>query len=87
MEFINGLKRTGLCTDLPVEKEVLEEPPAGLPETISGQEQYQFLYLDAIDIAQKIGLGARINMIFKLPSLNLPNVHPVEDAVDTEEID
>ena len=41
----------------------------------------KFYTIDAVDIAEEIGLGGRINMIMQSAFFKLANIIPVEEAV------
>ena len=55
--------------------------PAGFDETDPGKETYQFYTINAVKIAQDIGLGGRFNMIMQSAFFKLADIIPVEDAV------
>ena len=55
-----------------------------LPATMKryiGKNNINFYTLDAVGIAQEIGLGGRINMIMQSAFFKIANIIPVEDAV------
>jgi len=81
-DLLKGLKKNGIFVlNCPWKQEELEENlPAYLKRYIA-QNNINFYIIDAIGIAQKIGLGARINMIMQAAFFKLANVIPVEDAV------
>jgi len=54
--------------------------PAAMRRTIAGKK-LQFYIIDAVKIAQEIGLGGRINMIMQTAFFQLANVIPVADAI------
>jgi len=60
------------------------ELDTNLPATMKryiGKNNINFYTLDAVGIAQKIGLGGRINMIMQSAFFKIANIIPVEDAV------
>ncbi|MFD3157543.1 pyruvate:ferredoxin (flavodoxin) oxidoreductase [Haloimpatiens sp. FM7330] len=62
------------------EKELDEHLPATMKKYIA-EHNIQFYTIDAIKIAQGIGLGGRINMIMQSAFFKLADIIPVEDAV------
>ncbi|MBQ5587807.1 MAG: pyruvate:ferredoxin (flavodoxin) oxidoreductase [Selenomonadales bacterium] len=61
-----------------------EELEANLPANMKrelAQKQANFYIIDAVKIAQEIGLGGRINMIMQSAFFKIANIIPVEDAV------
>jgi len=56
------------------------ELPAAMRRTIASKK-LKFYNIDAVKIAQEIGLGGRINMIMQTAFFKLANVIPVEEAV------
>ena len=81
-DLVKGLKKNGtFVLNCPWRPEELEEHlPAYLKKYLA-QNNINFYIIDAVDIAQRIGLGARINMIMQAVFFKLANVIPVEDAV------
>ena len=57
-----------------------EHLPAYLKRYLA-ENNINFYIIDAVDIAQKIGLGARINMIMQAVFFKLAKVIPLEEAV------
>lgn len=60
--------------------ELEQNLPAALKRYIA-RNNIKFYIVDAIDIARKIGLGGRINMVMQAAFFKLANVIPLEDAV------
>ena len=61
-----------------------EELDANLPANMKRElaaKQANFYIIDAVKIAQEIGLGGRINMIMQSAFFKIANIIPVEDAV------
>jgi len=54
--------------------------PNSLKKTIA-QKHLKFYNIDAVKIAEEIGLGGRINMIMQTVFFKLSNVIPIDDAV------
>ena len=81
-DLVKGLKENGtFVLNCPWSPEELEEHlPAYLKKYLA-QNNINFYIIDAVDIAQKIGLGARINMIMQAVFFKLAKVIPVEEAV------
>jgi len=81
-DLLKGLKKGGtFVLNCPWDVNELEEKlPAKMKKYIA-QNNINFYIIDAIKIAQEIGLGGRINMIMQSVFFKLSNVIPVEDAV------
>ncbi len=81
-DLVAGLKRDGAfvlnCNWTPEELE--QNLPASMKRYIAANN-IKFYIIDAVSIAQQIGLGGRINMIMQAAFFKLANVVPVEDAV------
>ncbi len=80
---LEGIKEGGtflLNTDWTVEQ-MEAELPAGLRRTIA-RKKLKFYAIDAVTIAQDVGLGGRINMIMQTAFFKLANVIPVDDAIN-----
>ncbi|MFO7707429.1 MAG: pyruvate:ferredoxin (flavodoxin) oxidoreductase, partial [Desulfobacterales bacterium] len=60
--------------------EMEEKLPATMRRTIA-QKKIRFYNIDAVKIAQEVGLGGRINMIMQTAFFKLANVLPVEEAI------
>ncbi len=54
--------------------------PAAMKRTIA-RKKLNFYNIDAVSIAQEVGLGGRINMIMQTAFFKLANVIPVDDAI------
>ncbi|MEW6076799.1 MAG: pyruvate:ferredoxin (flavodoxin) oxidoreductase [Thermodesulfobacteriota bacterium] len=57
-----------------------EKLPASMRRTIAAKK-LKFYTIDAVKIAEELGLGGRINMIMQTVFFKLANVIPVEDAI------
>ena len=55
--------------------------PAEMRRTIA-QKKLKFFNIDAVKIAQQVGLGGRINMIMQTAFFKLANVIPVDKAIE-----
>lgn len=82
-DLLKGLKKNGIFVlNCPWKQEELAEHLPAYLKRYLAQNNINFYTIDAVDIAQKIGLGARINMIMQAVFFKLANVIPVEDAVN-----
>jgi len=81
-DLLKGLKKGGtFVLNCPwSEEELNEKLPASLKRYLA-ENNINFYIIDAIDIAQEIGLGGRINMIMQSAFFKLANVIPVDNAV------
>lgn len=81
-DLLKGLKREGtFVLNCPWSKEELEEKlPASIKKYLADYN-INFYIIDAVSIAQDIGLGNRINMIMQAAFFKLAKVIPLEDAV------
>ena len=61
-------------------KEVEEKLPASMKKFIA-ENNISFYTLNAVKIAQEIGLGGRINMIMQAAFFKIAHIIPVEDAI------
>jgi pyruvate-ferredoxin/flavodoxin oxidoreductase len=61
-------------------EEMEEKLPAALRRTIA-RKKLDFYNIDAVKIAQDVGLGGRINMIMQTAFFKLAKVLPVEEAI------
>ncbi|MGF7057234.1 pyruvate:ferredoxin (flavodoxin) oxidoreductase [Brassicibacter mesophilus] len=81
-ELLNGLKKNGIFVlNCPWNIDELEEKlPNGIKRYLA-ENDIHFYIIDAISLANEIGLGNRINMIMQTVFFKLTNVIPIEDAV------
>ncbi|MBE6062113.1 MAG: pyruvate:ferredoxin (flavodoxin) oxidoreductase [Clostridium butyricum] len=81
-DVIKGLKKNGifLLNTIWTPEELDDRLPASLKRYIA-ENHINFYTLNAIKIAQEVGLGGRINMIMQSAFFKLANIIPVEDAV------
>lgn len=81
-DVLEGLKEGGTfllnCTWTPEELE--EKLPANMKKYLA-EKNINFYIINAVDIAKKIGLGQRTNMVTQSAFFKLANVIPYEDAV------
>ena len=54
--------------------------PNSLKKTIA-EKHLKFYTIDAVKIAEEIGLGGRINMVMQTVFFKLSNVLPIDDAM------
>ncbi|MGL5244258.1 MAG: pyruvate:ferredoxin (flavodoxin) oxidoreductase [Sarcina sp.] len=79
---LEGLKKNGkfLLNTIWTPEELDEKLPASYKKFIA-ENNIEFYTLNAVKIAQEVGLGGRINMIMQSAFFKLANIIPVEDAV------
>ncbi|NFM45993.1 pyruvate:ferredoxin (flavodoxin) oxidoreductase [Clostridium botulinum] len=79
---LEGLKKGGrfLLNTIWTPEEVGTHLPASMKKYIA-ENDIEFYTLNAVKIAQEIGLGGRINMICQAAFFKIANIIPVEDAV------
>ncbi len=79
---VRGLKKNGkfLLNTIWTPEELEEKLPAAVKRYIA-QNKIEFYIINAVKIAQDIGLGGRINMIMQAAFFKIANIIPVEDAV------
>lgn len=80
-DMLEGIKEGGIfLLNSPWTLEEMEnELPASLKRTIA-EKKLRFYNIDAVKIAQEIGLGGRINTILQAAFFQIANVIPAEDA-------
>jgi pyruvate-ferredoxin/flavodoxin oxidoreductase len=81
-DVLEGLKKNGkfLLNTIWTPEEVNKKLPASMKRFIA-ENNIEFYTLNAVKIAQEIGLGGRINMIMQAAFFKIANIIPVEDAV------
>ncbi|MDQ0150316.1 pyruvate:ferredoxin (flavodoxin) oxidoreductase [Eubacterium multiforme] len=79
---LDGLKKNGtfLLNTIWTPEEVDKHLPASYKRYIA-KNNIKFYTLNAVKIAQEIGLGGRINMIMQSAFFKLANIIPLDDAV------
>ncbi|MBW1777978.1 MAG: pyruvate:ferredoxin (flavodoxin) oxidoreductase, partial [Deltaproteobacteria bacterium] len=81
-DILEGIKKGGtfVLNSNWTEKEMEQKLPAALRQTIA-RKKLRFYNIDAVKIAQEVGLGGRINMIMQTAFFKLANVLPVDEAI------
>jgi pyruvate-ferredoxin/flavodoxin oxidoreductase len=79
---LEGLKKGGkfLLNTIWTPEEIEEHLPASYKKFIA-ENNIEFYTLNAVKIAQEIGLGGRINMIMQSAFFKIAHVIPVDDAI------
>ncbi|WP_455791998.1 pyruvate:ferredoxin (flavodoxin) oxidoreductase [Clostridium butyricum] len=79
---LSGLKKNGkfLLNTIWSPEEVESKLPAEMKRYIA-ENEIEFYTLNAVKIAQEIGLGGRINMIMQSAFFKIADIIPLEDAV------
>ncbi len=80
--LLQGLKKGGkfLLNTQWTEKDLEDRLPADLKRYIS-ENNIELYIINAVKIAQEIGLGGRINMIMQAAFFKIADIIPIEDAV------
>ena len=80
-DVLDGLKKNGkfLLNTIWSPEEVEKKLPASMKRYMA-ENNIEFYTLNAVKIAQEIGLGGRINMIMQSAFFKIANIIPVEDA-------
>ncbi|MGL4991443.1 MAG: pyruvate:ferredoxin (flavodoxin) oxidoreductase [Sarcina sp.] len=79
---LDGLKKDGkfLLNTIWTPEQIEEKLPAAYKRYMA-ENNIKFYTLNAVKIAQEVGLGGRINMIMQSAFFKIANIIPVEDAV------
>ncbi len=79
---LDGIKKGGkfVLNTIWSPEEVEEKLPANLKRYIANNN-IEFYIINAVKIAQEVGLGGRINMIMQSAFFKVANIIPVEDAI------
>ncbi len=81
-DVLGGLKKNGnFLLNCIWNKDELDEKLPGAMKRYIANNNIQFYTIDAVDIAQQLGLGGRINMIMQAAFFKIANIIPLEDAV------
>ncbi|NLB34169.1 MAG: pyruvate:ferredoxin (flavodoxin) oxidoreductase, partial [Tissierellia bacterium] len=82
-DLLKGLKEGGtFALNCPWSESELEEKiPASIKSFIA-KNNINFYIIDAMDIASKVGLGNRINMVMQSVFFKLSNVLPIDEALN-----
>ncbi len=82
-DILKGLKKGGtFVLTCPWSKEDLEEKIPASIKTYIAKNNIEFYTIDAMAIANEMGLGNRINMIMQAVFFKLANVVPVDQALE-----
>ncbi|MBU3183658.1 pyruvate:ferredoxin (flavodoxin) oxidoreductase [Clostridium estertheticum] len=82
-DILKGLKKGGtFVLNCPWIGQELEEKIPGTIRKYVAENNISFYTIDAVAIAQEIGLGSRINMIMQAAFFKVSQVIPVEEAVN-----
>ncbi|MFO7677177.1 MAG: pyruvate:ferredoxin (flavodoxin) oxidoreductase [Thermoplasmatota archaeon] len=81
-DLIEGIREGGtFVLNSPWSLEEMETHlPNSLKKTIA-EKNLKFYNIDAVEIAEKVGLGGRINMVMQTVFFKLSNVLPIDDAI------
>ena len=82
-DLVKGLAKNGTfllnCTWSP--EELDEKLPASIKRYLA-ENNIDFYIIDAVHIAERVGLGGRINMIMQTAFFKLADIIPVDEAID-----
>ncbi|MEJ6949954.1 pyruvate:ferredoxin (flavodoxin) oxidoreductase [Natronospora cellulosivora (SeqCode)] len=81
-DLLKGLKENGtFVLNCPWKENELEEKlPASIKRYLA-EKNINFYVIDALDVAEEVGLGNRINMIMQTVFFKLTEVVPIDDAI------
>jgi pyruvate-ferredoxin/flavodoxin oxidoreductase len=81
-DMLDGLREGGsfLLNSAWSAEDMENELPAEMKQTIA-QKKIRFYNIDAVKIAQEIGLGGRINMVMQAAFFKIAGIIPVDEAV------
>jgi len=81
-DILHGLKKNGsFVLNTSWKKEELDEKLPNKIKKYLAKNDIDFYIIDAVDIAQRIGLGGRINMIMQSAFFKISDVMPFEEAI------
>lgn len=81
-DLLDGLKENGkFVLNCPWSEEELEEHLPADTKRYIAINNIDFYIIDAVSIAQEVGLGGRINMIMQSAFFKLLNIIPVEESI------
>ena len=81
-QILEGIKEGGsFVLNSPWSLEDMETHLPGEMKRIIAQKKLKFYNIDAVAIAQEVGLGGRVNMVMQTTFFKLANVIPVDEAV------
>ncbi|PJI09565.1 MULTISPECIES: pyruvate:ferredoxin (flavodoxin) oxidoreductase [Clostridium] len=82
INVLKGLKKNGIFVlNCPFKDNELDEHLPNSMKKYIADNNIQFYTIDAVSIAQEVGLGSRINMIMQATFFKLANIIPVDKAV------
>lgn len=82
INVLKGLKKNGIFVlNCPFKDNELDEHLPNAMKKYIADNNIQFYTIDAVSIAQEVGLGSRINMIMQSAFFKLANIIPVDKAV------
>ena len=83
IDVLKGLKKNGtFVLNCPWNETELDDKLPALVKKYIAENNIQFYIIDAISIAQELGLGSRINMIMQSAFFKLANIIPIEQALE-----
>ncbi|WP_291565137.1 MULTISPECIES: pyruvate:ferredoxin (flavodoxin) oxidoreductase [unclassified Clostridium] len=83
IDVLKGLKKNGtFVLNCPWNETELDDELPALVKKYIAENSIQFYIIDAISIAQELGLGSRINMIMQSAFFKLANIIPIEQALE-----
>ncbi|WP_200899981.1 pyruvate:ferredoxin (flavodoxin) oxidoreductase [Clostridium cylindrosporum] len=81
-DLLEGIKEGGtFLLNCPWSLDKLERKLNNKIKRELARKKVNFYVINAADIAEKVGLGRRINMVMQAAFFNLANIIPIEDAV------
>ncbi|MDT8719263.1 pyruvate:ferredoxin (flavodoxin) oxidoreductase [Clostridium sp. 19966] len=83
LDVLKGLKPNGtFVLNCPWKEEELNEKLPGYVKRYLSKNNINFYVVDAISIAQEVGLGTRINMVMQAAFFKLANIIPIDEALE-----
>ncbi|AYD40749.1 pyruvate:ferredoxin (flavodoxin) oxidoreductase [Clostridium fermenticellae] len=83
IDILKGLKKNGtFVLNCPWNENELEDNLPSKMKRYIAQNNIQFYTVDAVSIAQKVGLGSRINMVMQAIFFKLANILPQDQAIN-----
>jgi len=81
-DVLKGIKKEGIFVlNCPFEQQHIEKKLPPEMKRLLAQNNVKFFIIDANKIAEKIGLGMRINMIMQTVFFKLANILPIDQAI------
>ncbi len=82
-DLLEGIKENGIFVlNAPWKQEEIDRYLPNSLKRIIAEKHLKFYIIDAVKIAESVGLGGRINMVMQTVFFKLANVIPVEDAIN-----